>query len=73
MSPSWTTSPALTFTAATVPPVSVSTGISIFIDSRTTSSSPSATVCPASTRTYQTFAVISARTSVISETYAAAA
>ena len=39
------------------------TGISIFIDSRITSSSPSATICPSSTTTFHTLAVISALTS----------
>ena len=42
-SPSWTTSPSLTAIWATVPSDSASTGISIFIDSRITSVSPSAT------------------------------
>ena len=42
-SPSWTTSPSETRSAVTVPALSASTGISIFIDSRITSVSPSAT------------------------------
>ena len=41
------------------------TGISIFIDSRMTSSSPSATTAPTSVRTCHTLAVISARTSLM--------
>ena len=43
----------------------MTTGISIFIDSRMQISSPSATICPSSTTTCHTFAVISARISAM--------
>ena len=46
-SPSWRTSPSTTCRSCTVPARSVSTGISIFIDSRITSVSPAATWRPA--------------------------
>ena len=42
-SPSWTTSPAATLTAVTVPAASAITGISIFIDSSSTTVSPTST------------------------------
>src|SRR3954470_20181676 len=42
-SPSWTWSSGLTRISATVPATGATTGISIFIDSRITSSSPSST------------------------------
>src|SRR4051794_24190847 len=63
-SPSWTTSPSPTRSSVTVPASSAMTGISIFIDSRMTSVSPSATVSPWATTTFQTLATISARTSL---------
>ena len=62
-SPSWTTSPSLTAISATTPADSASTGISIFIDSRITSVSPSSTLSPLAATTFQTFATISARIS----------
>src|SRR3954471_11362412 len=62
-SPSWTTSPSLTTSSARVPSVSATTGISIFIDSRITRVSPSATVSPCLATTFQTLATISARIS----------
>src|SRR3954449_6534934 len=62
-SPSWTTSPSPTCSASTVPETSVMTGISIFIDSRITSVSPSVTVSPWATTTFHTLATISARIS----------
>ena len=51
-----------------MPAIGATTGISIFIDSRMTSSSPTSTFWPTSTRTFHTFAVISARTSATSGT-----
>src|SRR3954454_5548354 len=63
-SPSWTTSPSFTRSSDTVPEPSATTGISIFMDSRITSVSPSSTASPCATTTFQTFATISARTSV---------
>src|SRR5947209_8733500 len=63
-SPSWTWSLGATLTSVTVPAVGDSTGISIFIDSRMATVSPSAMVWPGSTWTCHTLAVISARTSV---------
>src|SRR5439155_8928577 len=64
-SPSCTWSSGATRSSATVPETGASTGISIFIDSRITSSSPSATIWPTSARTCHTFAVISASTSTM--------
>jgi uncharacterized membrane protein YeaQ/YmgE (transglycosylase-associated protein family) len=64
MSPSCTTSSGATRTSRTVPAHGALTGISIFIDSRIMSSSPSPTDAPTSVRTCHTLAVISARTSV---------
>ena len=64
MSPSCTTSSGATRTSLTVPAHGAVTGISIFIDSRIMSSSPSPTDAPTSVRTCHTLAVISARTSV---------
>src|SRR5262249_52519705 len=63
-SPSWTTSPSPTASFVSVPGASARTGISIFIDSRMTSVSPSATASPSDATTCHTFATISARTSV---------
>src|SRR5215469_533893 len=62
-SPSWTTSPSATWSRVSVPELSASTGISIFIDSRMTSVSPSETSAPSAATTFHTFATISARTS----------
>src|SRR5262249_48466724 len=64
-SPSCTLSSGATRTSVTTPSFGAVTGISIFIDSRITSSSPSATCAPTSVRTCHTLAVISARTSVM--------
>src|SRR5262249_24079500 len=64
-SPSCTLSSGATRSSATVPARGAVTGISIFMDSRMTSSSPSATRAPTLVRTCQTLAVISARTSVM--------
>src|SRR5215472_5087341 len=63
-SPSWTTSPSATASLVTLPGLSASTGISIFIDSRITRVSPSATVSPSAATTFHTLATISARTSL---------
>src|SRR5215472_8699615 len=57
------TSPSATWSRVSVPEASASTGISIFIDSRMTSVSPSETWAPSAATTFQTFATISARTS----------
>src|SRR5687768_6934847 len=65
MSPSWTTSPSLTLTDVTVPGASASTGISIFIDSRSTTVSPTSSRSPGPTTTFITFATISARISAV--------
>src|SRR5215469_1979564 len=62
-SSSWTTSPSATCSLATTPAVSARTGISIFIDSRITTVSPSCTWSPSDTSTRHTFATISARIS----------
>src|SRR4051794_20642536 len=62
-SPSWTTSPSLTANSRSTPSLSATTGISIFIDSRITSVSPSSTASPVALTTFQTFATISARIS----------
>src|SRR4029079_18009584 len=56
--------------SVTVPATGATTGISIFIDSRMTSSSPTSTSWPTSTRTCHTLAVISARTSVMPAAHA---
>src|SRR3954447_23351479 len=64
-SPSWTTSPSATLTAATVPACSASTGISIFMDSSSTTVSPARTGSPAATGTLMTLATISATTSTL--------
>ena len=63
-SPSWITSPSATASRVSFPPPSASTGISIFIDSRMTSVSPSSRSSPSAATTFQTFATISARISV---------
>src|SRR5437879_11411712 len=63
--PSLTTSPSFTLTSLTVPARGAVTGISIFIDSRTRSSSSSATCAPAWVLTFQTLPTSSALTSVI--------
>src|SRR5687768_4913430 len=73
MSPSWTTSPGETFTAATVPGRSDSTGISIFIDSSRTTVSPAATLSPGATVTVITLATISATMSAVRASRAMAA
>src|SRR6266702_6547269 len=62
-SPSWTRSPSPTCSPVSVPETPASTGISIFMDSRMTRVSPSATWSPSEATTFQTFATISARTS----------
>src|SRR5206468_3114116 len=62
-SPSWTTSPSLTANCWRTPSDSARTGISIFIDSRMTRVSPSATSSPALATTFHTLATISARIS----------
>src|ERR671910_3910365 len=62
-SPSCTTCSGSTWSSRTTPGISVTTGISIFMDSRMTISSPSATICPSSATTCHTFAAISARIS----------
>src|SRR5438876_8319376 len=64
--PSLTTSPSFTRTSLTVPARGAVTGISIFIDSRISSSSSSATCAPGSVFTFQTLPTSSALTSVIS-------
>src|SRR2546430_3070893 len=64
-SPSCTTCSGSTWSSRTTPGVSVTTGISIFMDSRMTISSPSATICPSSATTCHTFAAISARISAM--------
>src|SRR5438067_4298918 len=64
-SPSCTTCSGSTWSSRTTPGISVTTGISIFMDSRITISSPSATICPSSATTCQTFAAISARISAM--------
>src|SRR5215211_1845863 len=64
-SPSCTTCSGSTWSSRTTPGISVRTGISIFMDSRMTISSPSATICPSSATTCHTFAAISARISAI--------
>src|SRR5829696_1468106 len=64
-SPSCTTCSGSTWSSRTTPGISVTTGISIFIDSRMTISSPSATICPSSATTCHTFAAISARISAM--------
>src|SRR5947207_7233582 len=66
-SPSCTTCSGSTWSSRTTPGISVTTGISIFMDSRMTISSPSATICPSSATTCHTFAAISARISAIWE------
>src|SRR5256886_13542909 len=63
--PSLTTSPSFTRTSLTVPARGAVTGISIFIDSRISSSSSSATCAPASVLTFHTLPTSSALTSVI--------
>src|SRR5207302_5420364 len=63
--PSLTTSPSLTLTSLTVPARGAVTGISIFIDSRTRSSSSSATCAPGCVVIFQTLPTSSALTSVI--------
>src|SRR5262249_26031951 len=62
--PSSTGSPSLIRTSATLPSQGASIGISIFIDSRITSTWPSFTLAPAATSTFQTVPVMCARTSV---------
>src|SRR5690348_355017 len=62
-SPSETDCPSLQRISFTVPGSSASTGISIFIDSRITTVSPSCTVSPTSTSIFQTVPVMCARTS----------
>src|SRR5439155_20163598 len=57
-----TTPPSTTLTAVTVPPCGATTGISIFMDSRMTIVSPSATSAPGATSTFHTLATISAST-----------
>src|SRR5690349_4257046 len=57
------TSPTDTLTLLTVPPTSARTGISIFIDSSSTTTSPLPTWSPSLTTTSSTLATISARTS----------
>src|SRR5882757_8979111 len=64
-SPSCTTCSGSTWSSRTTPGVSVTTGISIFMDSRMTNSSPSATICPPSATTCLAFAAISARISAM--------
>src|SRR4029450_9577630 len=64
-SPSCTTCSGSTWSSRTTPGTSVTTGISIFMDSRMTISSPSATICPSSATTCQTFAAISPRISAM--------
>src|SRR5438270_422562 len=63
--PSLTTSPSFPRTSRTVPARGAVTGISIFIDSRTSSSSSSATCAPTWVLTFQTLPPSSALTSVI--------
>src|SRR6266516_5710150 len=63
--PSLTTSPSFTRTSLTVPARGAVTGISIFMDSRMSSSSSSATCAPACVLTFQTLPTSSALTSVI--------
>src|SRR3989442_2933570 len=63
--PSLTTSPSFTRTSLTVPARGAVTGISIFIDSRMSSSSSSATWAPGAVFTFQTLPTSSALTSVI--------
>src|SRR5271165_5306818 len=62
-SPAWMTSPTATLTLLTVPPTSARTGISIFIDSSSTTMSPLPISSPSLTTTSSTLATISARTS----------
>src|SRR6185436_17303196 len=62
-SPSCTVCSGATCSSRTTPGISVTTGISIFIDSRMAISSPSATIWPSSTTTCHTLAAISARIS----------
>jgi long-chain acyl-CoA synthetase len=62
-SPSCTTWPSLTARFVTVPSDPAVTGISIFIDSRITTVSPPDTASPSPATTFQTFAIISARSS----------
>jgi hypothetical protein len=59
--PSSTCSPSCTSTSATVPACGATTGISIFMDSRITTGSSSATAVPAGATIFQTAAPISAR------------
>ena len=61
-SPSFTTSPARDHDLDHRPATSASTGISIFIDSKITTASSAATVCPSSTSTFSTAATSSATT-----------
>jgi hypothetical protein len=49
-----TKSPSLTLTAFTTPALSAAMGISIFIDSRISTSCPSATLSPGCTRIFHT-------------------
>src|SRR5438876_11914941 len=63
--PSLTTSPSFTRTSLTVPAHGAVTGISIFIDSRMSSSSSKATWAPGAVFTFQTLPTSSALTSVI--------
>jgi len=65
MSPSCTDWPSAQRISATVPSSSTSTGISIFIDSRMTTVSPSATSSPTATSIFQTVPVMWASTSML--------
>ncbi|MNV07496.1 hypothetical protein D3C71_979290 [compost metagenome] len=58
--PSSTMSPGATLSAATVPPTGTSTGISIFMDSRIRTTSPSCTRAPLLHSTFQTVPVVGA-------------
>ncbi len=62
MSPSFTDWPSSHLISFTVPSSSVSTGISIFIDSMITTVSPSSTSCPTSHSTFHTVPVMWAST-----------